>query len=85
MLSSFNGDLSSWDVSNVTSMVRMFAQASSFNGDLSSWNVSSFDVYGGYVLMVLQLFQMKINVLFKLVGHPMKTGLMTGLKFVILY
>ena len=38
--SSFNGDLSSWDVSKVTDMSGMFYSASSFNGDLSSWNVS---------------------------------------------
>ena len=39
--SSFNGDLSSWNVSQVTDMSYMFNDASSFNGDLSSWNVSS--------------------------------------------
>ena len=39
---SFNGDLSSWDVSNVTDMHRfMFQDATNFNGDLSSWDVSS--------------------------------------------
>merc|ERR1719473_2219161 len=38
--SSFNGDLSSWDVSKVTAMQYMFEGASSFNGDLSSWDVS---------------------------------------------
>ena len=39
--SSFNGDLSSWNVSSVTDMSDMFNDASSFNGDLSNWNVSS--------------------------------------------
>merc|ERR1712178_1684 len=39
--SNFNGDLSSWDVSQVTTMTSMFNGASSFNGDLSSWDVSS--------------------------------------------
>ena len=39
--SSFNGNLSSWDVSSVTHMEYMFASTSSFNGDLSSWDVSS--------------------------------------------
>ena len=39
--SSFNGDLSSWDVSSVTTMYEMFQNASSFNGDLSSWDVSN--------------------------------------------
>ena len=38
--SSFNQDLSSWDVSKVTNMYGMFADASSFNQDLSSWDVS---------------------------------------------
>jgi surface protein len=35
-----NGDLSQWDVSNVTDMSGMFF-SSSFNGDLSQWDVSS--------------------------------------------
>ena len=35
--SSFNGDISSWDVSNVTND----EDASSFNGDISSWDVSN--------------------------------------------
>ncbi|PKV51591.1 surface protein [Aquimarina sp. MAR_2010_214] len=37
---SFNGDLSAWDVSNVTSMYLMFNGAIAFNGDLSAWDVS---------------------------------------------
>ena len=41
--SSFNGDISRWDVSLVTDMSRMFDSASSFNGDISSWDVSSVD------------------------------------------
>ena len=41
--SSFNGDLSRWNVSLVTDMSRMFSDASSFNGDISSWDVSSVD------------------------------------------
>ncbi|MEO1022159.1 MAG: BspA family leucine-rich repeat surface protein, partial [Bacteroidota bacterium] len=36
-----NGDISSWDVSNVTNMGSMFSSASSFNGDVSSWDVSN--------------------------------------------
>ena len=39
--SSFNSDLSNWDVSNVTNMSAMFKLASSFNQDLSEWNVSN--------------------------------------------
>ena len=38
--SSFNGDISGWDVSNVTNMREMFSSASSFNGDISGWDVS---------------------------------------------
>ena len=35
----FNGDLSGWDVRNVTDMTRMFEDAAAFNGDLSGWDV----------------------------------------------
>ena len=38
--SSFNGDLSSWNVSGVTNMSEMFTSASSFNGNISGWDVS---------------------------------------------
>ena len=38
--SSFNGNISSWDVSDVTDMYYMFRGASSFNGDISGWDVS---------------------------------------------
>ena len=38
---SFNRDLSKWDVSKVTTMWGMFNGASSFNRDLSKWDVSS--------------------------------------------
>ena len=34
--SSFNGDLSKWDVSKVTDMNQMFSCAKSFNGDIKS-------------------------------------------------
>ena len=40
LLTSVNG-ISSWDVSNVTSMSDIFNSASLFNQDISSWNVSS--------------------------------------------
>ena len=36
----FNGDISKWDVSNVTNMSGMF-MGSRFNGDISQWNVSN--------------------------------------------
>ena len=38
--SSFNSDISKWDVSQVTTMEQMFYKASSFNGDISKWDVS---------------------------------------------
>ena len=44
-----SGDISNWDVSNVTNMVDMFSQ-SSFNQDISSWDV-------GNVTDMLGMFQ----------------------------
>ncbi len=35
------GDITHWDVSNVTNMIDMFAGAKYFNQDLSNWNVSN--------------------------------------------
>src|SRR5574344_1890217 len=37
----FNGDISSWDVSNVTNMGYMFSHSKKFNGNISSWDVSN--------------------------------------------
>ena len=39
--SSFNEDVSGWDVSSVTDMEWMFYGASSFNQDVGGWDVSS--------------------------------------------
>jgi surface protein len=36
----FNGDISNWDVSNVTSMWAVF-KLSNFNNDISNWDVSN--------------------------------------------
>ncbi len=41
MPASFNGDISDWDVSDVTDMSGMFSDADSFNGDISDWDVSN--------------------------------------------
>ena len=38
MNSMFNGDISNWNVSNVTNMDVMFDNAKSFNQNISSWN-----------------------------------------------
>ena len=37
----FNGDISGWDVSNVTNMNSVFVYATSFNRDIGGWDVSS--------------------------------------------
>ena len=39
--STFNGDISKWDVSNATNMYGMFSCSKAFQGDLSSWDVSN--------------------------------------------
>lgn len=39
--SSFNQNISNWDVSNVTNMASMFFDASSFNQNIGNWDVSS--------------------------------------------
>jgi surface protein len=38
--SAFNGDISSWDTSQVTTMGTTFGRASAFNGDISGWDTS---------------------------------------------
>lgn len=40
---SFNADISKWNVSNVKDMDSMFLGATSFNQDLSSWDISSIE------------------------------------------
>ena len=37
----FNGDISNWNVSNVTDMRWMFYMCESFNQDISNWDVSN--------------------------------------------
>ncbi len=38
---SFNGDISGWNVASVTNMLAMFVDATSFNGDIGNWNTAS--------------------------------------------
>jgi surface protein len=45
---SFNQDISGWNVSNVTNMDGMFQGATAFNQDISGWNVSNVVVFGCY-------------------------------------
>ena len=40
----FNGNISGWDVSNVTNMRSMFYLCESFNQDISNWDVSNVKV-----------------------------------------
>ena len=43
----FNGDLSRWDTSEVTSMQNMFTHASAFNQDIGGWNTEKvMNMYG---------------------------------------
>ncbi|WP_181899492.1 BspA family leucine-rich repeat surface protein [Flagellimonas nanhaiensis] len=44
---SFNGNLSNWDVSTIKKMRNMFAYASSFNGDISDWKVDNVETMFG--------------------------------------
>ena len=38
--SSFNADISAWNMSSVTNMERMFEGASAFNADISAWDTA---------------------------------------------
>ena len=41
ILATFAGDISKWDVSNVTNMEQMFQRCKDFNSDISNWDVSN--------------------------------------------
>jgi surface protein len=49
---SFNQDISNWDVRNVTDMSSMFRDATSFNGDVSSWDVSKVTDFNAFAFGV---------------------------------
>lgn len=42
-----NGDIGSWDTSNLTSMAFMFSDASGFDQDIGSWDTSNVTEMGG--------------------------------------
>ena len=42
----FNGDISTWNTSAVTSMRAMFAYSTSFNGDISKFDTSNVEDFG---------------------------------------
>jgi len=47
---SFNSDISGWDVSGFKNMTSMFQGATSFNSDLSSWDISGFKIMSSMFL-----------------------------------
>ena len=54
------GEINNWDVSNVTSMYRMFKGATSFNQPLNNWNVSNVD-YMYNMFMEARSFNQPLN------------------------
>jgi surface protein len=55
--SSFNEDISQWDVSRVTDMWRMFNEASQFNQGIAQWDVSNVTHMGSMFLGASQFNQ----------------------------
>ena len=53
--------MSSWYVSNVTNMSRMFNQATSFNQDISKWNVSNVTDYEDQMFAGATVFNSDIS------------------------
>jgi surface protein len=54
-LRSFNGDLSKWDVSKVTTMKWTFLKTEAFNGDISKWDVSKvINLWGSKLMCVIE-------------------------------
>ena len=54
---SFNNELSYWDVSRVTNMKMMFRNAESFNQDLSNWDVSRVTIMAAMFRLVTSFNQ----------------------------
>ena len=59
-VSSFNGDISNWNVSSVTDMSNMFQGAEVFNQDISSWDVSGVK-YMRYMFVSAEAFNQDIS------------------------
>jgi len=59
-LSTFNQDISNWDVSNVKDMSYMFSYAKNFNQDISSWDVSNVKDMG-YMFAFAEIFNQPIG------------------------
>ena len=55
--SKFNGDISKWDVSNVTNMYRMFKLCHYFNKPLNDWDVSNVENTEGMFDMATEFNQ----------------------------
>jgi len=49
--STFNGDISNWDVSSVTNMRDMFYN-STFNGDISNWDINQVSNFTNFMTNV---------------------------------
>ena len=58
--SKFNGDISSWNTSNVTSMILTFKKASYFNSDIGNWDVSNIKNMRGMFYYAIE-FNQNIN------------------------
>jgi surface protein len=55
-LRSFNGDLSIWDVSKVTTMKWTFLKNEAFNGDISKWDVSEvISLWGSKLIRIIAM------------------------------
>ncbi len=52
---SFNGDISMWDVSKVTTMKWTFLKATAFNGDISKWDLSKVtNLWGSKLIRIFE-------------------------------
>jgi len=57
LATTFNQDISGWNVSNVTNMGAMFAYAAKFNQDISGWDVSSVENMGSMFFTAVEFNQ----------------------------